>query len=166
MDGIMNGIYLRDTWGRKPVILFINIKTLPHFVYVLPCNDWLSLITHGASEASGVRNAKILAFGRENFVYRWTKNITSSYVSILSFFEIVEIISPNTWEKISSASFAWTTDNFQSLLKGIFFGVCFLPFAVKHMSRTVRNPFYIHNSWEVHSKILKEVWLIESLRYC
>ena len=60
------------------------------------------------------------------------------HVSILSHFEIAEIISPNTREIIWSASFAWTTDNFQALLKGIFFGSLF------YFCWTVRNPFYIH----------------------
>ena len=36
----------------------------------------------------------------------------------------------------------WIT-TFQALLKGIFSWVCFPPFAGKHRSRTVRNPFYI-----------------------
>ena len=36
----------------------------------------------------------------------------------------------------------WIT-TFQTLLKSIFSWVCFLPFAGKHRSRTVQNPFFI-----------------------
>ena len=73
------------------------------------------------------------------------KETSLLHVSILSRFEIVEIICPDTWEIIPSVSFTcWTTDNFQALLKAIFSWICFLPFACKHKSRTVRNPFYIH----------------------
>ena len=54
------------------------------------------------------------------------KKTSLLYVSILSHFEIVEIVGP-----------IWFA---QSVLKGIFSWVCFLPFAGKHRSRTVRNP--------------------------
>ena len=107
------------------------------------------------------RSAQLLAFKRENFVYSRAKNSHFScvhfevaasptektsliHVSIFNHIEIVEIIGQNTREIISSVSFAcWTTDNFQAPLKRIFSWVCFLPFACKHRSRTVRNPFYI-----------------------
>ena len=73
------------------------------------------------------------------------KKTSLFHVPILSHFEIVEIIDPNTREIIWSESFAWTKDNFKALLKGFFFiWVCFLPFAGKHRSRTVRNRFYIN----------------------
>ena len=72
-----------------------------------------------------------------------TKKTSLLLVSIISHFEIVQIIGLNTREIILSAFFGWTTDNFQALLKGIFSWVCFLPFAGKHRSRTVCNPFYI-----------------------
>ena len=79
------------------------------------------------------------------------KNITSPCIH-LSHLEIVEIIGPNTREIIWSASNSLTSylmttlwiKTFQALLKGIFSWVCFLPFAGKHRSRTVRNPFYIY----------------------
>ena len=103
-----------------------------------------SFITHGASEASGVRNfwhlsAKILytvgpktatsPFVHFEIVASPTEKITSLlHVSVLSYFEIVEIISPNTREITWSVSFAWTTDNFQVLLKSIFSWVYFSTF--------------------------------------
>ena len=42
----------------------------------------------------------------------------------------------------------WIT-TFQALLKSISSWVCFLPFAGKHRSRTVRNPFYIDRSQNI-----------------
>ena len=139
--------------------------------------NWENLIYYARSERSE-GSAQLLAFKRENFVYSRTKNSHFSmcpfrgcgftygkktsllHVSIFSHFEIVEIISPNTWEITSSASFAWTTDNFQALLKGIFSWVCFLPFAGKHRSRTVRNPFYIHWVWIMRLAGLITLWII------
>ena len=96
-------------------------------------------ITHGASEASGVRNfwhlsAKILytvepktspCVHFEVAASPTEKNTSLLGVSIFSRIDIVEIINSNTREIISSATFAWTIDNFQALLKGIFSWVSF-----------------------------------------
>ena len=78
-------------------------------------------ITHGASEASGVRifwhlSAKILYTVEPKtatspcvhfeVAAHLRKKTSLLHVSIFSHFEIVEIIGSNTWEIISSASFA------------------------------------------------------------
>ena len=70
------------------------------------------------------RSAQLLAFKRENFEYSRTKNSHFSmclfrgcgftygkirFVSVLSYFEIVEIIGPNTQEIIWSSSFSLAT---------------------------------------------------------
>ena len=96
--------------------------------------------------ARSERSAQLLAFKRENFAYSRTKishfsmcpfrgcgftygkKTSLLHESVLSYFKIVEIISPNTREITWSASFTcWTTDIFQALLKDIFSWVCFLP---------------------------------------
>ena len=101
----------------------------------------LVFITHGAS---GVRNfwhlsAKILytvepkiatspCVHFEVAASPTEKKTSLLHVSIFSHFEIVEIIGPNNPEINLSASFAWTTDNFQALLKGIFSWVFYCTF--------------------------------------
>ena len=130
------------------------------------------MITHGAN---GVRNfwylsAKILytvepktatspCVHFEVAASPMEKNTSLLHVSVLGYFETVEIIGANTREIIWSDSFTcWTTNNFQALLKSISSWVCFLPFASKHRSRTVRNPFYIHiSSCIIDEK--KKAWL-------
>ena len=109
--------------------------------YTFSLASYAQFFTHGASEASGVRNfwhlsAKILytvepktatspCVHFEVAASPTEKNTSLLRVSIFSRFDIVEIIDSNTREIISSATFAWTTDNFQALLKGIFLGSVF-----------------------------------------
>ena len=141
---------------RNP--FYIHYLLSSFYILSLRCYFFFKIIRHGAT--TGVRNfwhlsTKILytvepktatspCVHFEVAASPTKKNTSLLYVSIFSRFEIVEIIGSNTREIISSASFAWTTDNFQALLKGIFSWVCFLPFAGKHRSWTVCNPFYIH----------------------
>ena len=103
----------------------------------------VEIITHGASEASGVRNfwhlsAKILytvepkqpllhvSILRLRLHLR-KKNITSPCIHFVSLWNCGDNRSKYLGDNLS-ASFGWTTDNFQALLKGIFAWVCFFTF--------------------------------------
>ena len=113
--------------------MFMGIETRcprkPTAVFKTHCNKDVLVkanqvcINYARSDRSE-RSAQLLAFKHENFVYSRTKNSHFSmcpfrgcgftygkntsllHVSIFSRSEIVEIIGPNTWEIISSASFA------------------------------------------------------------
>ena len=148
-------------------------------------------ITHGASEASGVPNfwhlsAKILytvepktatspCIHFEVAASPTEKKTSLLHVCVLSHFEIAEIIGPNTQEMTWSAFFffddllhlkttLWIT-TFQALLKGIFSWLCFLPFAGKHRSRTVLNPFYIYIMLLFYILILCILYYVSYIMY-
>ena len=72
--------------------------------------------------------------------YNFNNNFARN-VSILSPFDIVEIIGTNTWEIIRPASFAWTTDNFQALLGASFLGPVFYLLLVNTGPRPWVTPF-------------------------
>ena len=130
----MNKAFIQNSWRQIRYVLpfFINIIWLFSQIsrhcgwYGKVFANYLTFISHGASEASGVRifwhlSAKILytvepksaASPCVHFEVAATADKTSFlHVSILSHFEIVEIIGPNTREIIWSASFCllYTSD--------------------------------------------------------
>ena len=149
-DISFDDVKVMATWNSDTELLIKRVinhyKAWAQFKFCLFVSPWEVFITHGASEASGVRNfwhlsAKILytvepktatspCVHFEVAASPTEKKTSLLHVSILSRFEIVEIICPYTREIILLASFAcWTTDNFQAqsrehLLLGLFSTFC------------------------------------------